>query len=94
MWFAALILVALVEPKSSNVMIFAVLMGLLFWGWDLYTEYQTMKAICETPIIGAIACSAWNIITFMPKLFMLGLKIMVSFAMVWVSSFFKHLLTK
>lgn len=94
MWVLAIVISLVSKPSSNSVIVFAVLMGLLFWGYDVYMEYLAFQQICSIPIIGPIVCGGWNIITFIPKLFMLGLKIMVSFAMIWIGGFIRYQLEK
>jgi hypothetical protein len=94
MWGLSLAVAVIFEPKSNTITILAVLVGLLFWGYGIYMEYLALKPICDIPLVGAIFCGSWNIITFLPKLLMLGLNIMVSFAMIWIVSFIKYELTK
>lgn len=94
MWVAALAISLLFKPRSGIVLIFAVLMSLGFWGFSLYQEYLAMQQICSIPIIGWIACAGWNVITFIPKLMMLGITFSVSFAMLWTISFLRYQLVE
>lgn len=94
MWIATIVVAAVMTPRSNTIIIFAILIGLAFWGYDVYLEYQALQQICNIPIIGWIACGAWNVITFIPKLFMLGLNVMVAFVQIWIVSFIKYQLIK
>jgi hypothetical protein len=94
MWVLAIVITLAAKPKSNTTIAFAVLMGLLFWGYDIYMEYLAIQQICSIPIVGMFMCGAWNVISFIPKLFGLGLKIIVSFAMIWIGEFIRYQLTK
>lgn len=94
MWILSILIGLAFTPKSNNVIMFAVLVGLIFWGYGIYQEFAALQQICSIPIIGWIACGAWNVITFIPKLFMLGLHIMVAFVQIWIISFIKYELSK
>lgn len=90
-WAAALIIGMLADqPRTSTIIGFSIIIGLAVWGWSLYQDYTAIPQICSYPIIGWIACGAIDIITFIPKLFILGLTILVSFIQLWVVSFAKY----
>lgn len=93
-WVLALLVGMVAKPGSGTVIGFAIIVGLLFWGIGIYQEYMAWQQICNIPIIGWIACGAWNIITFLPKLFFLGLHVMTAFVQIWIISFLKYELSK
>lgn len=93
-WVIAIMIGMITKPGSNTVMGFSILVGLLFWGAGIYQDYMAMSYICSIPIIGWIACGAWNIVTFVPKLFLLGLHIMTAFVQIWIVSFIKYELSR
>ena len=93
-WAIALIIGMLAQPETNTVIGFSIIVGFAFWGWGIYQDYTALPQICSIPIIGWIACGAWNIVTFIPKLFILGLNILTAFIQIWMVSFIKDKLTR
>ena len=93
-WAISLLIGIVMKPGTNTVIGFSFLVGLLFWGMGIYQDYTAMQHICSIPIVGWIACGAWNIVTFVPKLFLLGLHIMVAFVQIWIVSFIKYELSR
>lgn len=93
-WAIALIIGMLAQPRTGEIIGFSIIVGLGLWGWGLYQDYTVTSQICSFPIIGWIACGVWDIFTFIPKLFILGLTILTSFIQLWIVSFIKYVLSR
>lgn len=93
-WVIAIIIGMITKPGSNTVLGFSILVGLVFWGAGIYQDYTAMREFCSIPIIGWIACGVWNVVTFVPKLFLLGLHILTAFVQIWIVSFVKYELSR
>lgn len=92
MW-AIVLLIALATKPKDTMIIWAILVGMLFWGYGIYQEYMSYQAICQIPIIGWLMCTGWNMITFLPKLWDLGVTIFVAFGMIYIAEFLRSQIT-
>jgi len=95
MWILSLILSLVLRPKGTGYIIgLAVVVGGLFWGVGIYQEYVAMQDVCNIPIVGWMICSAWNVVTFLPRLYGLGVFIIAAFIQLTLISALRYAILK
>jgi len=93
MWCVAILIAVFTKPRDTIIM-WAILTGLVFWMYGVYQEMLAWQQICQIPIIGWLICGTWNVITFLPKLWDLGVTIFVAFAMIYIAEFVRYQIEK
>ena len=93
MWALAILIAVLTKPKDTIIM-WAILLGFVFWMYAVYQEMLAWQQLCQIPIIGWIACFGKDILTFLPKMWDLGVTVFVAFAMIYICEFIRYQIEK
>lgn len=93
LWCGAILITVLTKPKDTIIM-WAILLGFVSWMYVVYQEYLAWQQFCSIPIIGWIACFGKDILTFLPKMWDLGVTIFVAFGMIYICEFMRYQIEK
>jgi len=88
-WIVVMGITLLLKPSANKQLGWAAIVGGSKWGYNYYVALTTRQQswFCKIPIIGAGFCGAYNVIEFLPQIFMLGINIGVVYVMLSVMKF-------
>lgn len=96
LWSAVIFLVIFLElfnvkPDSRIIIIFSIVIGGAFWIASILPDIQAAGQfwLCQIPIIGGLTCGFAAAVSFVPRIFLLGLYILTTFAMIYVFEFIR-----
>lgn len=84
-WMIVIPIAVFIRPQKS-MPIFAILVGIIPWGYQLYLEMTAWAAWCNIPIIGWLTCIFKDMVTLPLKIFSLLTFIASAYIMLFIST--------